>query len=290
MYVGQRLNNTNPTSDVKTQSYGSGTILNALATGYGCAFGLDVRLKVKVDFDSNFNVLIEDWIERKDKVLDVVLGEFGLNAVVEVESEIPKGAGLGSSSAFLNALLLAIYKHLSKPLNAYEILKMNAELSLKCGISYTGAFDDASASLLGGIVLTNNRSMKVLRWEFKRAKALILIPDFKRKRVDLEVLRRDVRLVREALRFAMEGNYRDAMYYNSLHYCKAIGYPVEIVESVREFDCFCGLSGNGPCFVAFGDVKGVKEVWKSYGKIVETRIVNEPCDEVKITSDLFLSR
>jgi len=272
---------------VKSQSYGSGTIVNALATGYGCAFGLDIRLRVKVDFDVDCNVLIEDGVERRDFVLDFVLSKFGLNAVVKVESEIPKGCGLGSSSAFLNSLLLAIYKHLSKPLNAYEILKLNSELSLKCGISYTGAFDDASASLLGGVVLTDNTSMKILRWEFKRARALILIPEFKRGKVDLEVIRRDVRLVDRALKFVVEGNYKDAMYYNSIHYCKAIGYPTEIIESVKDFDCYCGLSGNGPCFVAFGNVGDVKDVWESYGDVIKTRIVNEPCDDVTVTSDLF---
>jgi len=273
---------------VKAQSYSAGTIINALATGYGCAFGLDIKLRVKVDFNCGENVLIEDGVEKTSYVLNEVLKEFGLSAVVEVDSEIPRGSGLGSSSAFLNALILAIYKHLSKPLNAGEILRLNAKLSLRCGISYTGAFDDASASLLGGIILTNNSFMKVIRWEFKKAKAIILIPEFERGKIDLEKIRKDKSLVEKALKFAMNGDYKKAMYYNSLHYCKAIGYPMEIVEVVKDLNCCCGLSGNGPCFVAFGDVREVKEVWESYGDVFESRIVNEPCDDVVITSDLFL--
>ena len=79
------------------------------------------------------------------------------------------------------------------------------------------------------------------------------------------------------------------MYYNTLHYCKAIGYPIEIAEIVKDFDCCCGLSGNGPCFVAFGDVRKVKKVWKAYGDVVETKMVNEPCDDVVVTSNLFSS-
>ncbi|WP_457548884.1 shikimate kinase [Archaeoglobus sp.] len=274
---------------MKVQVYSAGTVINALATGYGCAFGLDLKLRIKADFESDENIIIENGIERKSSVLDTVLNHFGLNAVVEVESEIPKGSGLGSSSAFLNALLLAVYKHLSKPLNAEKILRLNAELSLKCGISYTGAFDDASASLLGGIVLTDNTNMQILRWEFRRAEAVILIPNFERGKIDLNEIRRDTSLVKKAVEFAMNGDYKMAMYYNTLHYCKAIGYPVEIVEIVKELDCCCGLSGNGPCFVAFGDVKEVKEVWKNYGDVIECKIVNEPCDDVVVTPNLFSS-
>ncbi len=274
---------------MKAQAYSAGTIINALATGYGCAFGLDLRLRVRVDFEIDDNVIIEDGIERKSVVLDTVLNHFGLNAVVEVRSEIPKGSGLGSSSAFLNALLLAIYKHLSKPLNAEDILRLNAKLSLKCGISYTGAFDDASASLLGGIVLTNNVNMQILRWEFKKAKAVVLIPNFERGEIDLDKIRNDKSLLKKAVEFARRGDYKNAMYYNTLHYCRAIGYPLEIVEVVKDLDCCCGLSGNGPCFVAFGDVKEVRDVWKAYGDVIETKIVNEPCDDVVVTSNLFSS-
>ncbi len=274
---------------IKTYAYSAGTVLNALALGYGCAFGLDLKLKLKANFNSSERLLIENGVERESPVLNRVLDHFNLNAEVHVKSEIPKGSGLGSSSAFLNALITAIYKHLSKPLKAYEILRLNAELSLDCGISYTGAFDDASASLLGGIVLTDNKNTKVLKWEFKKAKALILVPDFERGEIDLDRIRDDVTLVEKAFELAREGNYKEAMYYNTLHYCKAIGYPVEMIESVKDFDCCCGLSGNGPCFVAFGNVKDVKEVWKGYGKVIETKIVNEPCDEFVITSDLFSS-
>ena len=272
---------------IKSYSYSAGTVINALATGYGCAFALDLRIRLKADFNSDERVLIEDGIEKESKVFDIVLDHFNLNAVIEVESEIPKGRGLGSSSAFLNALILAIYKKMSKPLNARELLELNANLSLKCGISYTGAFDDASASLLGGIVLTNNITRRVLKWEFRKDRVVVLIPEFGRGNINIEEIRKDVQFVERALEYAKIGNYKEAMYYNTIHYCKKIGYPLEIVELVRDFDCCCGLSGNGPCFIAFGDVKEVKEVWKAYGNVLETKIVNEPCDNLIITSDLF---
>ncbi|MQK95517.1 hypothetical protein EI021_29665, partial [Escherichia coli] len=44
------------------------------------------------------------------KVAEKVLESFGIRARVKVKSEIPEKSGLGSSSAFLNALICAITK------------------------------------------------------------------------------------------------------------------------------------------------------------------------------------
>ena len=278
---------------VKAKAYSAGTVLNALALGYGCAFALDLSLKVKVSFEDDLKecILIESGVEKSNRVLNAVMNKFGLKAVVEVSSDIPRGSGLGSSSAFLNALLLAVFKHLNKRLLAHEILVTNAKMSLDVGISYTGAFDDASASLLGGIALTDNKAMVLLQWSFKKAKAVVLVPEFGRGSVDLKRIRSDTDLVKKALEFALQGDYKRAMFYNSLHYCKAIGYPFEVVERVADASCCCGLSGNGPCFVAFGDdIREVESIWQEYGKVVRSKLVNDPCDDIVVTSELFEPR
>ncbi|HIP58207.1 MAG TPA: shikimate kinase [Archaeoglobus profundus] len=273
-------------------AYAAGTIVNALATGYGSAFGLDLKIKVKlsVEEDLKENILIEDGREVRDKVLDFVLSNFKIKAIVEVKSEIPKGCGLGSSSAFMNALLLAIFKHTGRRLYAHEILRLNSQYSLKMGISYTGAFDDASASLLGGIVVTNNYKMELIEWIFKDADAVVLIPEWGRGEVSLEKIRRDTELVRRAIKEALNGNYKNAMMYNSIYYCDKIGYPLEVLERVKDLRCCCGLSGNGPAYVAFGDdLKELINIWNDYGKIIKTKLISMPVDDVIITSQLFSS-
>ncbi len=277
---------------MRSKAYAAGTIVNALAVGYGCAFGLNIvtEVRLSVEEDLKKSVLSDGISEREDDLVDSILSKFGLRGFVEVESEIPKGSGLGSSSAFVNALLLSIYKHLGRRLFAHEILRTNAKLSLELGISYTGAFDDASASLLGGIVLTDNFGMSVISWEFRRADSLILIPEWGRGKVVLERIRRDAESVRRAVECAKRGDYRNAMLLNSKHYCERIGYPIEVVEKVKDTGCFCGLSGNGPTFVAFGSkdcLKEVEEVWSEYGRILRTKIVNEPSDDIVITPELY---
>ncbi len=277
---------------MKSKAYAAGTIINALALGYGSAFGLNMLTKVRlsVEDDLKRSLLIENGEEKESKIVDRVLSEFGIRGAVEVESEIPKGSGLGSSSAFMNALLLSVYKHLGIRLLAHEILRLNAKLSLELGISYTGAFDDASASLLGGIVISNNREMKLISWEFKRAKAIILIPEWGRGKISLDEIRRNPELVEKAVELALNGDYREAMILNSKHYCDRIGYPFEVIEKVRDLECFCGLSGNGPTFVAFGSKDSLKEVegiWSEYGKVVWTNLAETPSDEVVIKSELY---
>ncbi len=275
---------------MRAKAYAAGTIINALATGYGGAFGLDLNTEVRLSVEDELkeNIFIEGDKESRNKIVDYVLSKFGVKGVVEVKSEIPKGSGLGSSSAFMNALLLAIFKHLGKRLMAHEILRLNAQISLEMGISYTGAFDDASASLLGGIVVSNNAKMKLIEWVFKEAKAIVLVPRWGRGRISLEEIRKDTELVKKAIDDALRGNYKDAMIYNSMHYCKKIGYPLEIIERVRHLNCCCGLSGNGPTYVAFGDdLNEVEDVWSEYGIIIKTRLISKPSDDVVVNAELF---
>ncbi|MFN3384058.1 MAG: shikimate kinase, partial [Archaeoglobaceae archaeon] len=172
---------------MKAKAYAKGTILNALATGVGSAFAIDLTLSVKVEQDSE-NRLIVNGEERDPIVAEKVLEIFGIKARIEVKSEIPEKSGLGSSSAFLNALICALTKD---EIIASRILRLNAELSLKAGISYTGAFDDASASLLGGFVVSDNNQRVLLDWIIKKAHVAVLFPGFKRGNVDFHRIKKE---------------------------------------------------------------------------------------------------
>ncbi len=273
----------------KTKAFAAGTIVNALATNYGSAFALDLVTNVKLRFENDLkeNIVYEDGKKVKNQIVDRLLTAIKKKAIVEIESEIPRQSGLGSSSAFMNALILAIFKELNEELNAHTILTMNARISLEMGISYTGAFDDASASLLGGIVVTNNSKMKILKWDKKSAKALVLIPTWQRNDVLIDEIKKDVEFVKKAIKEALDGKYRDAMLHNSLHYCSALKYPLEPLNVALNYDVAAGLSGNGPCYVAFGNVNELYKAWKEFGEVVKTRIVNESAEKLTIPYYLF---
>lgn len=273
----------------KAKAFASGTIVNALATNYGSAFALDLVTNVKLRFENDLkeNIVYEDGKKVKNQIVDRLLTAIKKKAIVEIESEIPRQSGLGSSSAFMNALILAIFKELNEELNAHTILTMNARISLEMGISYTGAFDDASASLLGGIVVTNNSKMKILKWDKKSAKALVLIPTWQRNDVLIDEIKKDVEFIKKAIKEALDGKYRDAMLHNSLHYCSALKYPLEPLNVALNYDVAVGLSGNGPCYVAFGNVDELYKAWKEFGEVVKTRIVNESAEKLTIPYYLF---
>lgn len=272
------------------KAYAAGTILNALATGVGCAFGVELMTIAKVKIGSE-NVLIVNGEERNPTILEKILSQFGIKAQVVLKSSIPEKSGLGSSSAFINAVLCAILKKEGDFL-AHKILRLNAELSLKAGISYTGAFDDASASLLSGIVVSDNYKMGLYSWTLLTNKTAILIPEFRRGNVDWNKIKSQSDRLKNALEDLKKLRFREVMVENTKFYCEMIGYPIEIAERLWKEGIFCGLSGNGPAFVAIGssdDISTAKEIWKEYGEVIVSKIPENPAEKVVITSDLFIS-
>ncbi|NHW89388.1 MAG: shikimate kinase [Archaeoglobales archaeon] len=275
---------------MRAKAYAAGTVLNALATGIGCAFGINLILEVKIR-PSDENVLIVNGKERGTEVLEKVLNFFSEKLRVIVKSEIPERSGLGSSSAFLNALLSAIMKKNDKKLFASEILRVNADLSLKAGISYTGAFDDASASLLGGFVISENYRRALREWFICKGYAAVLIPNFQRGKVDWETIKRESQKLGNVEEKLRRHDFCEVMRKNTVFYCSLLGYPIDIAERLWKEGICCGLSGNGPSFVAIGDRSDVifaKEIWSEFGKVLIKKISEKPAEEVLINRELFI--
>ncbi len=278
---------------VRSKSFAAGTVVNALATFKGVAFGIDLTTRVTFSEgdERGFYVASQGRIERSPVAEKIMRNSEIEGGIFEVESEIPRKSGLGSSSAFMNAMILCAFKTMDLDLRGDRILRLNARMSLEAGMSYTGAFDDASASLLGGFVFSDNLKMKLYRRIEAEGEVAILFPEWKRGEIDLERIRGDVGSLEKAFRLAMEGKFREAMLLNSMHYCQKIGLPLDPVYAVQSFDVSTGLSGNGPSYVAFGnDAERVAEVWESFGDVIMREMVSEPCDDVVIPESLFFEQ
>ncbi|NHW23524.1 MAG: shikimate kinase [Archaeoglobales archaeon] len=270
------------------RAYGAGTILNALATGIGSAFGVNLVTRARVKIGSE-NILVVNGRERDSGILETILSPFGIRAKISVRSTIPERSGLGSSSAFINSVLCALMKK-NGEIFAHRVLKLNAEISLKAKISYTGAFDDASASLLGGIVVSNNYGMKLKNWIPLAERVAILIPEFQRGEVNWNRIKNESDRLKNALKKLEMLKFREVMVENTRYYCEMIGYPLDIAERVWREGICCGLSGNGPAFVAIGnsdEVLTAKEIWEEYGEVFLGKIPEKPAEKVVITSELF---
>ncbi len=274
---------------VRGTAYAAGTVLNALATGIGSAFGVDLRTSVRLREGDGLKVLV-NGAERKSIVARRLLFQIGFEGIVEVESEIPSGSGLGSSSAFLNALLVAVKKYMGEDLNAAEILRTNARLSVETGISYTGAFDDASASLLGGFVVSDNNKMKLYRRDEIEGYATILLPRFGRVKIDWGEIRARAMELESAVKAAIDGDYCKAMMENTRYYCRVMGYPERLAERGWMLGICCGLSGNGPAYVAFGsrsEMKAMSNLWADYGDVMVRKLTTAPVENIALPQQLF---
>jgi len=274
-------------------AYGAVTVVSALATGRGAAFGIDLwtRARVKLTEDGAIETQIlpenEERTVLAEKCVRAVLDHFGaseLGASVETESNIPIARGLKSSSVAGNAIVLATLAALGKRPRSEEVLKLVTDTSLQAHVSVTGAYDDASASLYGNVVVTDNTLRKILRiFLVEDYVVLLLVPPEKSYTidVDLERVRAISRQVEIAHKEALAGNYWTAMTLNGLIYSHALGRPADvIVESLQAGALAAGISGKGPAyaFVLQEQRKeSVLEVLRRHrGEIIVSRTRTQP--------------
>jgi shikimate kinase len=253
----------------------AGTILNALANGYGSAFAIDAHTEATVELADAGEVtgeiagapnadtrLVERCVER-------VLERFGdgEGGRVRTESEVPMASGLKSSSAAANAAVLATLAALdaTDEMTREDACRLGVEAARDAGVTVTGAFDDASASMLGGVTVTDNTEDALLRRDEPEWHVLVYTPDEQAFSADADVSRceRVAPTADVVHELAMDGDYERAMCVNGFAFCAALGYPTDpIVEAMPE--AAASLSGTGPSYTAVGDrrtLTDLRDVW-----------------------------
>ena len=280
------------------KSPGSATIINAIATGFGSAFGIGLNIECSAKTTSHSitckndvgadNTLMELCVKKVFKHYDVDENEFGID--LKTKSSLPMASGLSSSSASSNAVVGVVSNIISeefdlKPLGDMEIVNLAIDASLEAGVTITGSFDDATASYFGGVVVTDNKRREfIVREKMEEHPILIYMPNFYSKSGDSNPERMKVLspLVETAFNFAKEKNYFKALNLNGLIYSATLGFNSAIAVDALEVGAIAsGLSGTGSSFVAIVDedvIDDVKLAWEKYdGRIIETFVDNEGC-------------
>jgi shikimate kinase len=134
------------------------------------------------------------------------------------------------------------------------------------GVTVTGAFDDAAASMLGGVVVTDNGDDELLAREALDRAALVWTPPERAYSADADVARcRRVAPVADLVaELALAGRYGEAMTVNGFAFCAALGFPTDPALSALPDADGVSLSGTGPSYVAVGDraaLADVRERW-----------------------------
>ena len=305
----------------KARASAAGTVINAIATFKGSAFGIELWTRAEVELGGDFRgVSSEIFVEGKrekdgmliERCVQLALeacGERRLGGFVRTESEIPLASGLKSSSAAANAATLATLDalgvhvswdapervpppfedktlpKLKDEIHPLDVIRIGVRAALEAGVSITGAFDDACASMLGGFVVTDNKETKLLRRVEKDAKVLVLVPERRAFTADADVERMHLLApyVEVAFDLALRGEFERAMTLNGFLYCAALRFSTEPMMKALE----CGvrgvsLSGTGPSYAAIvsdESVNALKEVWGRIerSKIIETKVNNTLC-------------
>jgi shikimate kinase len=269
-------------------AFGAATILNAVASWKGSAFGIELKTSAEVELNMSGCIkgdvpgidtrLIERCVQSVLKYFNLSYGGF-----VRTWSEIPVASGLKSSSTAANAVVLATLDALDEDLDLLEAAKIGVRAARETGVTITGALDDALASMLGGVVVTDNKEMKLLRREELESNVLLLVPEKCLFTRDTDVKRS--RLIKPladvAFDLAMESEYEKAMTLNGFIYCGALGLPIEpILRALESGVQGVSLSGTGPSYVALVNediLKNLEQVWNELGgKVIRTKVNNNP--------------
>ena len=290
----------------KVQSPGSATIINAISTGCGSAFGIDLFVNAEVELRGSD---MSDIKCKADKEVDTSLMEICVRNVAEkfieyykididtgfsvkTNSTLPVASGLSSSSATSNAIVMATSNALIKeydvksgemPFNDHQLLNMGVDASLEAGVTITGAFDDASASFFGGLTVTNNFERKILKMrDMEQQNILVYMPNITSPTAQSDVGRMKLIApqVKLAFKEALLGDIYNAMTLNGLLYCASLGFNPDIaLDALNAGANAAGLSGTGPSFVAIVSneaLEDVEEAWSTQpGNLILTKVNNE---------------
>lgn len=274
------------------RSPGSATVINAISTGSGSAFGIKLYVTAEVELTSSeVKCTSERRVNPKlmnicvNKVLKHYSVETGVN--VHTDSTLPVASGLSSSSATSNAVVMATSNLIAeefnlKPMTDMEILNTAIDASLEAGVTITGAFDDASASYFGGLTITNNLKREILqRSEMEKQNILIYMPDRKSLTAQSNVDRMKLLSpwVTMAYEKAIKGDVYEALTLNGILYCAALGFDSNIALDALEAGALSsGLSGTGPSFVALVKDEYRDEVYEALnnypGNVIATEVDN----------------
>lgn len=284
------------------RSPGSATIINAIATGFGSAFGIDLCIKCQAKTRNNLITcsndvgastnLMEICARKTFEKYGISQDEFGLD--IKTKSELPMASGLSSSSALSNGIVSITSKIIEeefnlKPLNDLEMINLAIDASLEAKVTITGSFDDATASYFGGVVVTDNKNRQfIIKEKMEEYSVLVYMPNFCSESGSSDVNRMRVLspLVEIALELAKSKDYFKALNLNGLIYANTLGFNSNIAIDALEVGALAsGLSGTGSSFIAICEdnaIDDIKEIWSKYeGRVIETKVDNIGCSFIE---------
>ena len=274
---------------VKATVHGAISLVNAIATGKGATLGISTKAESTVSITDGTGIILTSknrpmtsrLIQQviKKIVTKRQLEKFKLH--VNLETDIPVGYGLKSSSAISSSVALACSKIFKPDLSDSKIILAGVDASIETKVSLTGAYDDACGCFYGGFNVTDNYKRKlILRKNApKDLNAIIFIPN-KRKRGKIKQLKDFAVIFEEAWILAKNSDFWNAMILNGFTASTILkSEPKIISDMIRKGALGASVSGNGPAFAVIANNKNSTAIKKSLseldGNVLISKINNQ---------------
>jgi shikimate kinase len=267
---------------VRSTVHGAISIVNAIATGYGSALGISLKVRVEVELRKGNGILFQP--EGGTPLLRNIINrslpkEITKNnlLVIKVDSQIPAGMGLKSSSAVSSATALACTALVGNDLDDKNILNLAVRASLDAGVTITGAYDDSTACYFGGIVVTNNYEYELIQREEAPADlyAVVFLPNNNRYG-NIRNLYLFSDLFMDAFNLAKTRQYWKAMKLNGLLTASALsGDYKPILTALQRGALSASISGNGPSIAAVTYKEHIDDITQIYDKYNGVTLVSK---------------
>ena len=263
--------------------HGAISIVNAIAAGRGATLGTEQQVTATVEATAGSGVVLESDGQNVSSRLVCMTVDGSLSKrileknkiTVRMESDIPTGYGLKSSSAISSAVSLACAKLSGSKINDQRVLLAGVSASIKSKVSMTGAYDDACACYFGGFNVTDNYKRRLVLHESgsKSTTIVIFIPRAKR-RGNIKRLRTLDAVFRRAWDLAKGRDYWGAMIINGLATSTILDSDPKIIANLLEAGAIgASVSGNGPAIAAVTKKKSLAAVKKVFAQMEGRTIV-----------------
>lgn len=277
---------------VKATIHGAISLVNAIATQKGATLGISLNVEATVEVTPGKGITISS--ENKslssrliNKTVEKIVSKKDLEEnkiTIILDSEIPTGYGLKSSSAISSAVALACAKIFKPKLTDQQILLAGVDASIESKVSITGAYDDACSCFYGGFNVTDNAKKKRIQFEKGPSNLIVVIFIPKnRKRGNLKQLNILSSIFNTAWELAKKTDYWDAMTINGLATESILNSDTRIVTNLIEKGALsASISGNGPAIAAITKKENeanIKKVFSTLeGSIIVSKVSNKKAE------------
>ena len=277
---------------VKTTIHSAISIVNAIATGKGATLGISKNVSVEIETSHGEGITVEIGKKQmKSRLINRVIGKIVPKNTLSktklrilLDSEIPAGYGLKSSSAISTAVAMGCAKLFKPSMNDFEILRVGVDASIETKVSLTGAYDDACACYFGGFIVTDNYKRKIIHSKKcqNNISAIIFIPK-SRRRGNVKKLKILSDVFEQAWNFAKKSDYWNAMTLNGFATSAILNSNTEIISKLIENGALgASISGNGPSIAAIAKndtVPKIKKVFSSLeGNVMIAKVNNKKAE------------